>query len=356
MTTVQARDAALPVGLAPADGFTAAGRTVPAVAAALDIVVTAARAPAAAPTPAASSPAAYSVSDHSALIRASLRPLTARWTNLEDADGLVLAEDLDLTSDASLSAGTRLGPAEIGMLGQAGRARVLVVPRPQVAVLSIGNELVAPGDPLHPGQIWESNGLMLASAVQHAGAIARRHAVVADRPADVLAALARAARTADLLVTSGGISMGGSHDSVKSALAHLGTILFRTVAMRPGKPQGFGVFGPSQVPIVTLPGNPVSAFVSFSVFVVPAIRQLQGRGGEGQEHVLATLTAPLSSPARKRSFVTASYNPRAATVTPAASQTSHHLSALARANALIDVPEYVTGLEPGDTARVVLLP
>ncbi len=115
---------------------------------------------------------------------------------------------------------------------------------------------------------------MLAAAARRAGAIVRRHRL-RDDPAVVLSTLEGLVSDADLLITSGGVSMGGEHDVVKAALSKLGTITFRKVAMQPGMPQGFGVLGPDGTPIFTLPGNPVSAYVSFILFVQPALDALK---------------------------------------------------------------------------------
>ena len=162
--------------------------------------------------------------------------------------------------DVLLTAGTWVGSVELALLAAAGVGSALVRPRPRVAVISTGNELAEPGTPIIPGRIWDSNSFMLAAAARQAGAVAHRHRI-SDDTAGVLAAIEEQLPEADLLVTSGGVSMGGEHDVVKAALAGLGTVTFRKVAMQPGMPQGFGVVGPHQTPIFTLPGNPVSAYV-----------------------------------------------------------------------------------------------
>ena len=257
-----------------------------------------------------------------------------------------------------LDAGTRIGPASLGLLAAAGRASVLGRPRPRVAVFSTGNELAAPGTPLVRGRIWESNSFMLASAARHAGADAVRHPSVPDDPDQVLAVIEDAAEQADLLLTSGGVSMGGEHDVVKAALQKLGTVRFRKVAMQPGMPQGFGMISTGSTgstPILTLPGNPVSAFVSFQLFVRPALRALQGSAAGRQRIARAKLTAPLRSPRDKRSFLRGVLAAGGTEVTPLSGQASHQLAALARANALIVVPERVTGMQAGDVAEVICL-
>lgn len=254
-----------------------------------------------------------------------------------------------------LPAGTWLGPAQVGLLAAGGHGDALVRPRPRVVVLATGNELTEPGRPITPGQIWDSNSLMLAAAVRQAGGVAERRRLTDDTQ-EVLAAVADLGSRADLIVTSGGVSMGGEHDVVKAALAELGTITFRKVAMQPGMPQGFGVVGDARTPIFTLPGNPVSAFVSFHLFVRPAMRALQGRDPERLRPVRAVLTAPLRSPPDKRSFLRGVLDPGEGTVTPLTGQSSHQLGSLARANALIVVPEPVVRMEEGDQADVMSLP
>ena len=151
-----------------------------------------------------------------------------------------------------------------------------------MVVLSTGNELAEPGTPIVPGRIWDSNSFMLAAAAREAGCLAYRQAVVPDNPDEVLPAIEDQLVRADLMITTGGVSMGGEHDVVKAALQQLGTVTFRKVAMQPGMPQGFGTIG-EDVPIFTLPGNPVSAYVSFQVFARPAIGALQGDDGLGLE-------------------------------------------------------------------------
>jgi len=270
-------------------------------------------------------------------------------------DSVRRAGDDAAPGDALLAAGIRLGPAPLGLLAATGRASVLARPRPRVTVLSTGNELAAPGTPLTRGRIWESNSFMLASAARRAGAVAYRQPSVPDDASHVLAVIEDAAGRADLLVTSGGVSMGGEHDVVKTALEQLGTVRFRKVAMQPGMPQGFGTVGPASTPILTLPGNPVSAFVSFQLFVRPALRALQGKSGGHQRTARAVLTAPLRSPRDKRSFLRGVLADDGTEVTPLSGQASHQLAALALANALIIVPEQVTGMQEGDVAEVICL-
>jgi molybdopterin molybdotransferase len=253
-----------------------------------------------------------------------------------------------------LAAGTRLGAAQVGMLAAVGRAKVTVRPRPRVVVLSTGRELREPGSPLGYGEIWDSNSYMLAAAAAEAGAVGYRETTLADEPAKVIEAIEDQVTRADAIITSGGVSMG-ARDVVKEVLT--GRVTFTKVAMRPGKPQGFGVLR-EQTPIFTLPGNPVSAYVSFQVFVRPALRALQGLPPEPPTLVTAALTAPVTSPAGLRHYLraTLTFDEGRYSVAPAEGQGSHQLAALAAANALIVVPDGVESLPAGARADVMRLP
>ena len=253
-----------------------------------------------------------------------------------------------------LTKGIRMRPMQIAVAASAGRKMIKVRPRPRVVVLSTGNELTEPGTPLVPGQIWDSNSYMLAAAAREAGAVTSRRAVVPDDPAGVLPALEAQLSEADLLVTTGGVSMGGEHDVVKAALRELGTVAFRKVAMQPGMPQGFGTLGEGRVPIFTLPGNPVSAYVSFQLFVRPAIAALQDTGDLRLPVARATLTGPVRSPEGRRSFLRGVLT--GGQVAPLSGQGSHQIAALGRANALIVVPDDTTRLPEGETVDVLVLP
>jgi molybdopterin molybdotransferase len=288
-----------------------------------------------------------------------------------------------------ISAGTRLRPMHIAVIAAAGRGAVLVRPRPRVVVLSTGNELAEPGTPIVPGRIWDSNSFMIAAAAREAGCLAYRQAIVPDHPDEVLPAIEDQLVRADLMITTGGVSMGGEHDVVKAALHQLGTIAFRKVAMQPGMPQGFGTIavapataqeegkrrGPrrdtydtapesaavtagenERVPIFTLPGNPVSAYVSFQVFARPAIGALQAYDGLGLEKVQAELAEPLRSPRGRRSYLRGVLDRPAGRVTPLTGQGSHQVATLGKANALVIVPEWVVAMTGGETADVLVLP
>ena len=253
-------------------------------------------------------------------------------------------------------AGAVLGPREIALLAAVGRGRALVHPKPRVVVLSTGSELVEPGEPLQPGLISDSNGVSMAAAAVEAGAVAYRVGPVKDDAPTLLSTLEDQLVRADLIVTTGGVS-AGAYDTVKAVLSRLGSVEFTKVAMQPGMPQGHGVLGPDRTPIFTLPGNPVSAYVSFEVFVRPVIRRLLGHADIYRPVVRAVCAETLTSPAGKRQFARAvlSVEDGRFVVRAAGGQGSHMLGGLSRANALVVVPEQVTEVKAGEAVAVLRL-
>ncbi|MFG2682801.1 gephyrin-like molybdotransferase Glp [Streptomyces sp. NPDC048392] len=274
----------------------------------------------------------------------------------------VRAKGSDVRSgDRALEAGTVLGPPQIALLAAIGRGTVRVRPRPRVVVLSTGSELVQPDEQLASGQIYDSNSFALTAAARDAGAIAYRVGAVADDAETLRSTIEDQLVRADLLVTTGGVSVG-AYDVVKEALAHVGDedepgggVDFRKLAMQPGKPQGFGSVGPDHTPLLALPGNPVSSYVSFELFVRPAIRTLMGLPDVHRPTVTAVLAADkaLASPKGRRQFLRGSHAD--GSVTPVGGSGSHLVAALAHANALIVVPEDTESVEPGADVEVVLL-
>jgi molybdopterin molybdotransferase len=258
--------------------------------------------------------------------------------------------------DLLVRTGTVLGPRHIGLLASVGRPSVRSRPRPRVVVLSTGSELREPGSPLGRDSIYDGNSFLVAAAARQAGAIAYRVGIVPDEPRAFLNALNDQLVRADLVVTSGGVSMG-DYDVVKEALTPLGSVWFGGVAMQPGKPQGFGTVGEDHLPIVTLPGNPVSAYVSFEQFVLPAIRKLMGRTPYTRPTADAVLTSGLRAPQGRRMFArgTLSVADGRLAVTPVGPQGSHMIGDLAESDALIVVPESVTYVETGETVTVLPL-
>ena len=265
------------------------------------------------------------------------------------------AEDVR-AGDVLLDEGAVLGPRQLGLLASVGRAQVRARPRPRVVIMSTGSELREPGSGLGHDSIYDANSYMLSAAARAAGAIAYRVGIVSDDPQEFADALSDQLVRADLVVTSGGVSKG-QYDVVKEVLAELGTVSFGEVAMQPGKPQGFGFVGEDATPIVTLPGNPVSSYVSFEVFVVPAIRRMMGRVPYRRPVVRALASKGFSSAPGRRQFVRAVFevDGLGAHVTPVGGHGSHLMGDLSDSNALVVVPEEVTSVAAGEQVQVLVL-
>ena len=258
--------------------------------------------------------------------------------------------------DLLVQDGTVLGPRHLGLLASVGRSTVVSRPRPRVVILSTGSELREPGSDLGPDSIYDGNSWLLAAAARRAGAIAYRVGIVPDEPRAFLDALGDQLVRADLVVTSGGVSQG-DFDVVKEALRPKGTVWFGPVAMQPGKPQGFGTVGDDEIPIFTLPGNPVSSYISFEMFVLPALRKLMGKAPYSRPTQRARLTHGVSSPPGRRQFLRGSFERGRGgpTVSPVGGPGSHLIGGLADSNALVVVPEDSTRLEAGEMVQVLAL-
>jgi molybdopterin molybdotransferase len=262
-------------------------------------------------------------------------------------------DDLQV-GDTVLPAGTVLGPRQLAVLAAVGRGRVEAVPRPRVAVISTGDELVEPGTVPGFGQVVDSNSLMVAAALGELGADAHQ-ARVRDDTGSFAATLAREAAECDAIITTGGVSMG-AYDTVKEVLAAGGEVTFDRVAMQPGKPQGFGLLGPRRCPVFTLPGNPVSTLVSFVVFGAPARRQRAGRSSVVPT-VAAVADHDWTAPEGKVQFARVSLR-RSGTGWSAAlagGQGSYVLGGLAAADALAVIPAEVTRVHAGDRVQCRVL-
>ncbi len=265
-----------------------------------------------------------------------------------------------------LAAGQALGPAELGMLASLGMDCAPVHRRPVVGVFSTGDELVEPGQPLNPGQIYDSNRPTLLAAVAQAGGQPLDLAVVRDRPGELEQALAAALAQADLLVTSGGVSMG-ELDLLKPLLARAGQVHFGRVRMKPGKPLTFatlpvrradGAIDPTQParPIFALPGNPVSSLVTFQLFVRPAIRRMLGHQAARLPQVMATLGHEFRLDPERPEFhrVTLRREGGRFVAVSTGSQASSRLLSAAGANGLL-VLEQAEAVLPAGVERPVLL-
>jgi molybdopterin molybdotransferase len=256
-------------------------------------------------------------------------------------------EDLQGGAPA-LGAGAALGPQQLALLAAIGRDRVTVRPRPRVIILSTGSELIEVGHRPAFGEVIDSNSYMIAAAAKDAGADARRIGIVADDHAKLLDTLESQLLRADVLVTTGGVSMG-AFDVVKEALSELGTVEFTKVAMQPGKPQGFGHLG-NKIPIFCLPGNPVSSLVSFEAFVRPAIRKMLGKRSLQRATVQAVALESGKSPHGVRQYRRGVLHREAGGgygVSFVGGAGSHLIAALALSNCLVVVPEEDTEIVAG---------
>jgi molybdopterin molybdotransferase len=253
-----------------------------------------------------------------------------------------------------VAAGRRITPADVALLANAGQTRVPCIPPPRVVVISTGDELVPADDEPGPGRIRDGNGPMLAALVRQVGGITFSGGIVGDDRKALMHALDSNLGHADLVVCTGGAS-AGTRDLLPDVIGALGEVRTAKVAMQPGMPQILGRI--RETPIVGLPGNPVSAFVSFEVFVRPALRSMQGRRDVSRPRVRAEVAAPLTSPPAKRSYlrVRLSHQDGRWTLTPTGAQGSHLVSSIALADGLAIVPEDVTEVPVGAQLDVQLL-
>lgn len=251
----------------------------------------------------------------------------------------------------ALAAGRRLRPAEIGMAAALGRTGLRVYPRPRVAIISTGDELAEPGQPLEPGQIYNSNAYGLAAQVAEAGGVVTQQHHARDTP-EALRHAFDACAGADLLLTSGGVSVG-DHDHVKAVFNERGTMDFWRVAIRPGKPVAFGRW--AETVFFGLPGNPVSSMVTFELFARPALRRMRGISPPARPTVPARLTESAShTPGRQsyqRAAVTQSED--GLRVRPTDQQGSGMLRSLTEANALLILPAEIDSLPAGEIVQVL---
>ena len=252
-----------------------------------------------------------------------------------------------------VASGSLVRPAEVGMAAVVGRASVRVHPRPRVAIISTGDELVEPGQALQSGQIYNSNAYALAAQVAEAGGIVT-HRLHARDTSDSLRAAFDACAGADVLLTSGGVSVG-DYDFVKAVFAERGTMDFWRVAIRPGKPVAFGRWG--ETVFFGLPGNPVSSMVTFELFVRPALRRLRGLAEPSRPTVTARLTEDAGHTPGRQSYQRAVVTPEGGgySVTPVSKQGSGMMRSMVLANALLVIPADVSVLPAGGVGTVLLL-
>ena len=254
--------------------------------------------------------------------------------------------------DLVLGKGTFVGPRQIALIAAVGHGLISVIPKPRVAVLATGSELVEPGTELKFGLISDSNSFLITATANDSGADAYRLPPAQDDEDKLIEILEDQVHRADLIITTGGVSMG-AYDPVKAAFLKLGTAEFHKVAMQPGMPQGFGSVGESAIPIITLPGNPVSAYISFETFIRPAIRKMRGLTALARPQRSAILKGELRSPIDKVQFARARIIEGGQVEPVGTGQGSHVLGGLAQADALIAIPVGVDSIANGDQVRVI---
>lgn len=261
----------------------------------------------------------------------------------------------DLAAGATvLEAGHEVSAHDLALLAALGFAQIPVGAQPSVAILSTGDELLEPDEPLQPGAIRESNTAQLTALLEECGCTIALRRRVPDDVAAVTAAIREALALADVVISTGGVS-AGDHDPVKLSLDAIGEIELWRVAMRPGKPQAFGT--PGGRLFFGLPGNPGSVACVFETLVRPALRKLQGFAGLERPWFDVRAAVSFRSQAGRRDFlrVTLSQRDGGWWAAPAGPQVSGYLTPQSRAHALLVVPEAAASLEPGDTARALLL-
>lgn len=277
-----------------------------------------------------------SVAEHLEDLLSLAKPLAPIELPLLDAQGSVLADDLlTATGDLVLAAGTRLYSTHTGVAAAAGFERLLVRPHPRVVVLAAGDELVEPGSDLSDGQIFDANSWLLTAAAREAGAVAFRVPCVADDAEKLTQVIEDQLVRADLVLVSGGVM---SSDVVAKVLHELGSMTFTDVAMEPGSMQGFGNIGPDATAVISVPGDPLSAFVSFEVLVRPVIRQMLGLEKIHRPHVRATLKASVTTQPHRCDYLLAHLAVEGGkyVVTPVEAQS---LAGMVQANAFIVAEE-----------------
>lgn len=257
-------------------------------------------------------------------------------------------------------AGSLIRPGEVAVLASAGRSHVWVHRRPRVGILSTGDELVAIDRTPGPGQIRDTNGVALAAQVRHYGGEPISLGIAADREEAVRECLLQGvARGVDLLLSSGGVSMG-DYDVVKRVLQDEGAISFWSIDVRPGKPLAFGHF--RGVPILGLPGNPVSSMVTFELFVRPSLLRLAGHSQVQKVEIEAIAAEPMRNTSGRENFMRGIVERRQRddaahewVVRLTGEQASNIITSMARANALVRVPKTRTTIQPGERVQVLML-
>jgi molybdopterin biosynthesis enzyme len=285
------------------------------------------------------------------------RPLEPFDMPLLDAHGATLAADVFAGERLVLKEGSRIRSTQIGLAASIGRDHLLTRPHPRVVVLSAGPDLVEPGQTLGADEEFETNSWLLTTAVRETGAVAYRVHTIPDDEEELKDVIEDQLVRADLIIISGE-RHDDSFDLITRTLAGIGEITTIDLAIESSGRHNYGTIGPDKVPVVTLPGDPIAAYISFELFVRPMIRTMLGASTIHRPAVKAKLEKPITSPDGQRSYVRGILSEDGKSITPLGkgdSSAQDEQTTLSDANAFIAVPENVTSLETGADVTVVVL-
>ena len=285
------------------------------------------------------------------------RPLEPFDMPLLDAHGATLAADVFAGERLVLKEGSRIRSTQIGLAASIGRDHLLTRPHPRVVVLSAGPDLVEPGQALGEDEEYETNSWLLTTAVRETGAVAYRVHTIPDDEEALKDVIEDQLVRADLIIISGERN-DDSFDLITRTLSGIGEITTIDLAIESSGRHNYGTIGPDKVPVVTLPGDPIAAYISFELFVRPMIRTMLGASTIHRPSVKAKLEKPLTSPDDQRSYVRGILSEDGKSITPLGkgdSSAQDEQTTLSDANAFIAVPENVTSLETGENVTVVVL-
>ena len=285
------------------------------------------------------------------------RPLEPFDMALLDAHGATLAADVFAGERLVLKEGSRIRSTQIGLAASIGRDHLLTRPHPRVVVLSAGPDLVEPGQALGEDEEYETNSWLLTTAVRETGAVAYRVHTIPDDEEALKDVIEDQLVRADLIIISGERN-DDSFDLITRTLNGIGEITTIDLAIESSGRHNYGTIGPDKVPVVTLPGDPIAAYISFELFVRPMIRTMLGASTIHRPSVKAKLEKPVTSPDNQRSYVRGILSEDGKSITPLGkgdSSAQDEQTTLSDANAFIAVPENVTSLETGADVTVVVL-
>ena len=290
-------------------------------------------------------------------LMALCRPLEPFDMALLDAHGATLAADVFAGERLVLKEGSRIRSTQIGLAASIGRDHLLTRPHPRVVVLSAGPDLVEPGQALGADEEYETNSWLLTTAVRETGAVAYRVHTIPDDEGALKDVIEDQLVRADLIIISGERN-DDSFDLITRTLSGIGEITTIDLAIESSGRHNYGTIGPDKVPVVTLPGDPIAAYISFELFIRPMIRTMLGASTIHRPSVKAKLEKPVTSPDNQRSYVRGILSEDGKSITPLGkgdSSAQDEQTTLSDANAFIAVPENVTSLETGENVTVVVL-